>query len=219
MTRAPHRRAYGAIILLVTAGLGIAAYAVGWRNVLATPDQRGAWNMREAHYDRAAGAFRDPMWRAVATFRAGDFKGAAAILSGIDTADAAYDHGNALVMLGQYEEAVKRYDRAIALRPGWSDAEANRTLARLRAERLKTTGGDTGNTDSQPDQVVFDATKPKDDAARDDPGAGGPPMSDEAARALWLRGVQTKPADFLRAKFAYQLQIGTPDPASGGKAP
>ena len=31
------------------------------------------------------------------------------------------------------------------------------------------------------------------------------PMSDEAVRALWLKRVQTRPADFLRAKFAYQL--------------
>lgn len=30
-------------------------------------------------------------------------------------------------------------------------------------------------------------------------------MSDEAVRALWLKRVQTRPADFLRAKFAYQL--------------
>ncbi len=31
-------------------------------------------------------------------------------------------------------------------------------------------------------------------------------MSDEAVRALWLKRVQTRPADFLRVKFAYQLQ-------------
>ncbi len=29
-------------------------------------------------------------------------------------------------------------------------------------------------------------------------------MSDEELRAIWLRQVQTKPADFLAAKFAYQ---------------
>ena len=32
------------------------------------------------------------------------------------------------------------------------------------------------------------------------------PLSDEELRALWLRRVQTKPADFLRAKFAFQAQ-------------
>ena len=167
MTRDSHHHAYAVITLLMLVALAGLGYDVGWRNVLATPDQRGAWSMREARYEQAAQDFRDPVWRAVATFRAGDFKEAARILSGLDTADAAYNHGNALVMLGQYEDAVKRYDRALALRPGWSDAEANRALARLRAERLKTTGGDTGNTDSQPDQVVFDASKPKDDAAHE----------------------------------------------------
>lgn len=213
------RRAYAAIAILVLAALAVLAYDVGWRNVLATPDQRGAWSMREQRYERAARAFQDPTWRAVAAYRAGDFKEAARILSGLDTAEAAYDHGNALVMLGQYDDAAKRFDRALVLRPDWPDAEANRTLARLRAERLKTTGGETGDTDSRPDQVVYDPAKPRDDAARVDPGTGGPPMSDEAARALWLRGVQTKPADFLRAKFAYQLQIENAVPASGGNLP
>ena len=33
---------------------------------------------------------------------------------------------------------------------------------------------------------------------------GGEKLSDEELREVWLRQVQTKPADFLRAKFAYQ---------------
>jgi len=34
----------------------------------------------------------------------------------------------------------------------------------------------------------------------DEPGAPNP----AEMRAIWLRQVQTKPADFLKAKFAYQ---------------
>jgi Ca-activated chloride channel family protein len=37
-------------------------------------------------------------------------------------------------------------------------------------------------------------------------------MSDAAVRALWLKRVQTRPADFLRMKFAYQLQNGPSAP-------
>ena len=33
----------------------------------------------------------------------------------------------------------------------------------------------------------------------------GGELSDAQLQALWLRRVQTKPAEFLRAKFAYQL--------------
>ena len=69
-----------------------------------------------------------------------------------DTAEGAFDQGNALVMLGQYDDALKRYDRALALRPGWAAALNNREIARIRGERKKTQGGETGNTDDKPDE-------------------------------------------------------------------
>ncbi|RDI57188.1 tetratricopeptide repeat protein [Microvirga subterranea] len=211
------RHAYAAIACAVAVALIALGVATGWRTMLLTPDQHGAWAMRHERFREAADAFADPMWRGVALFRAGAFKDAAQAFAALDTAEAAYDHGNALVMLGQYDNAVGRYDRALELRPGWAEAEANRTLARLRAERMKTTGGDMGDTDSRPDEVVFDPDKPKGSEGKDQPVAGGAPMSDEAVRALWLRGVQTRPADFLRAKFAYQLR--NPASPSAGGAP
>ena len=33
----------------------------------------------------------------------------------------------------------------------------------------------------------------------------GEQMSDEGLRELWLQRVQTRPGDFLRVKFSYQL--------------
>ena len=146
----------------------------------------------------------------VASFRAGDFKTAAQRLASIDTAEGAYDAGTALVMLGKYDEAVKRYDRGLDLRPGWAEAEANREIARVRAERMKAEGGVTDDTESAPDQIVYDKTRK---GGADTTVAGGQPMSNEAVRAMWLKRVETRPADFLKAKFAYQLQdqpAGTP---------
>ena len=111
---------------------------------------------------------------------------------------------HAFVMLGQYDEAVKRYDRALALRPGWQDAATNREIARIRGDRKKLEGGVTDDTESKPDEIVFDKTKKGgEDTTLEKAGA---PMSDDAVRALWLKRVQTKPADFLRVKFSYQLQ-------------
>jgi Ca-activated chloride channel family protein len=206
------RHAYAAIACAAALALIGLGFMTGWRAMLLTPDQRGAWAMRHARFQEASDAFADPMWHGAALFRAGAFKDAAQAFAALDTAEAAYDQGNALVMLGQYDNAVGRYDRALELRPGWAEAEANRKLARLRAERMKTTGGDMGDTDSKPDEVVFDPNKPKDGEGKDDQVAGGEPMSDAAVRALWLRGVQTRPADFLRAKFAYQLQNRSTSP-------
>ncbi|PNQ95373.1 hypothetical protein C1S70_29330 (plasmid) [Azospirillum argentinense] len=201
-----------AIVLLSLAG---ATLLLGWKNLWATPDQRGRWLMERGRYAEAADAFIEPMWRGVALMKAGNFKDAAPQFAGIDTAEAAYDQGNALVMQGKYDDAVARYDRALALRPGWADAEANRTLARLRADRVRAKGGDDGNTEDDPDDVVYDRTKK--DGGKDTETAGGAPMSDEAIRALWLKRVQTQPADFLRARFAYQLQAAPePGTAPGG---
>ena len=121
------RRSRRALCVATLAG---AAWSVGWSQLWLTPDQRGRRLMAQQRYAEAAAAFADPMWRGVAQFRAGDFKAAAQTFGGMDTAEAAYDQGNALVMLGKYDEAIERYDRALALRPGWPDAEANRTLAR-----------------------------------------------------------------------------------------
>ncbi len=150
--------------------------------------------------------------RGIALVKAGSFDDAATEFAGIDTAEAAYDQGNALVMLGKYDDAVTcRYDRALALRPGWNNAP--RPIARLPAYArpgLKTTGGvPAGGDEDTPDAVVFEkghkpATGEKDQA----PGDGE--MSDEAIRALWLARVHTQPADFLRARFLSQLQPHSP---------
>ncbi|WP_247887870.1 tetratricopeptide repeat protein [Azospirillum argentinense] len=203
-----------AIVLLSLAG---ATLLLGWKDLWATPDQRGRWLMERGRYAEAADAFIEPMWRGVALMKAGNFKDAAPQFAGIDTAEAAYDQGNALVMQGKYDDAVARYDRALALRPGWADAEANRTLARLRADRVRAKGGDDGDTEDDPDDVVYDRTKK--DGGKDTETAGGAPMSDEAIRALWLKRVQTQPADFLRARFAYQLQAPPEPGTSPGGSP
>lgn len=199
---------------LTVAALALGAWHLGWRGLWASPDQRGRWLFERQRYDEAASAFRDPLWRGVALMRAGDFKQAAEVLGGMDTALAAYDQGNALVMLGQYEQAVARYDRALELRPGWADASTNRALAQARAERLKAPGADAGDQEEGADQVVYD--KDKKNQGGQDTGTTGDAMSDAAVRALWLKRVQTRPADFLRARFAYQLQAA-PAPATGGR--
>ena len=187
--------------------LAIAAWQVGWGNVWASPDQRGRYLFERGRYAEAAAAFVDPTWRGVAEMRGGDFKAAEATFAAIDTAEGAYDQGNALVMLGKYEDAVKRYDRALELRPDWPDAKSNRHLAQLRADRLKSPGADAGDQREGADQVVYD--KDAKNPAGQETQVNGSPMDDQTVRALWLKSVHTKPADFLRARFTYQLSAQT----------
>lgn len=195
-------RIYGMIALAGCVALAGAGYRLGWDGLWLSPDQRGRVLMHEARPAKAARAFRDPLWRGVALFRAGAFKEAAQAFAARDSAEAAFNQGNALVMLGQYDDALKRYDRALALRPGWQAALGNREIARIRSERNKTPGGEPGNTDDAPDAVVFDKTKK---SGEDTIVEGDKPMSDDQVRELWLKRVQTQPADFLRARFSYEL--------------
>ncbi|HIE98204.1 MAG: hypothetical protein ABGZ53_25045 [Fuerstiella sp.] len=84
-------------------------------------------------------------------------------------------------------------------------------MPRSQADHLRPNSSPTGTV--APAQ--FDAYRfgQKNDSRADvyfrDVGCGtGQPLSDSAMQALWLRRVQTKPADFLKAKFAYQLATG-----------
>ena len=60
----------------------------------------------------------------------------------------------------------------------------------------------TGGT-LEADDIVFDKGKSSPEAENEEV-AGGEELRDSEMRAIWLRNVRTRPADFLRVKFAYQ---------------
>lgn len=176
---------------------------LSWQDFWSSPDQRGQRLMEAGRYAEAATQFADPMRRGVAQFRAGDFKAAAETFGGIDTADAAYDQGTALIMLGKYDEAIKRFDRALVLRPGWADAAANRTLAAARKAAINTSGSDAGDQREGADRIVYDKDKTSGSAQQTDAGSV---MTDQSVRALWLKRIEPRPAEFLRQRFLFQLE-------------
>mgnify|MGYP001826000300 CR=1 FL=1 len=190
----------GLVLLLI--GSGLYCLSEGTCSVL-TADQSGYQSFKRAQYSQAASQFTDPMWQAVALYRQGEFDKAASLFAGYNTAEAAFNQGNALVMQGKYEAAVERFSRALELRSDWEDATVNLEIASARAEILKKEGGDMTGGKIGADEIVFDKAKPP-------PSAGEVQVettqeaSDAELRSIWLRQVQTRPADFLRAKFAHQ---------------
>ncbi len=175
--------------------------------LLFTSDQNAYRLFEQEKYAEAAERFTDPMWNGVSLFKAGDFKGAAGVFAGFDTAEGAFNQGNALVMQGEYETAAARYGRALELRPGWKAATVNLEIALGRAKLVELKGGDMTGGEMGADEIVFEKGKSP-PGAGEEQVEGGAPLSDAEMRASWLRRVQTRPADFLKSKFAYQHAKG-----------
>lgn len=180
--------------------------ASAWSALWFTPDQQGRRHFERSEFVEAAETFHDPLWQGVAWYRAGEFRKAAQALARRDTPEAHYNQGNARVMLGQYEAAMACYDRALERQPGWREATENRALAAARAKALDIEGGNMTEGKLGADKILFDSGKKGPDAQTVEI-AGGKALSDQEIQALWLRRVHTSPADFLKAKFAYQEAV------------
>ncbi|MFD2158738.1 tol-pal system YbgF family protein [Rubritalea tangerina] len=141
---------------------------------LRTADQKAYAAFHGGEYVRAAEGFADPMWRGVAYFKAGDFKQAAKVFSGIRTAEGHYNHGNALMMLGKYDGAIGSYDNAISMGAG-EDAKVNRAIAEARKKALDFDGGNMTDGKIGSDGITFEQgnNDPSEDAGEEVVEGGG----------------------------------------------
>lgn len=181
-----------------------AIFAITWAGLWFTPDQEGRRLFQREEYVEAAEAFRNPMWKGASYYRAGDFKRAAAAFSRLQTPEGFFNKGDALVMLGNYDAAIEAYGKALEKRPGWKEASDNLELAKARAKRKQSEGGDLGDQREGADQIVFD--KKKNNEGQDTDVSGDKASDPSTVQAMWLRKVTSKPADFLKAKFSWQYQ-------------
>ena len=173
-----------------------------WTSLWYTPDQAGQQRLQRGDFQGAAETFHDPMRQGVAWFLGGEFAKAEQAFARVATPEAEFNRGNCLVMLGQYEAAVARYDRALEMRADWDDARINRDIAVARARLVERKGADLGDQKLGADDITFDKGQK---GGGQETQVEVPAPSGAEMQALWLRRVQTKPADFLRAKFAHQL--------------
>jgi Ca-activated chloride channel family protein len=174
-------------------------------SLFLTADQQGQRLFRSGAYGEAAQRFADPAWRATALYRDGEFQDAAAAYGLMTSAEALYNQGTALIMQGKYQEAVKVLDSAVSLKPDWQAAVDNRSVAVARAERVKKEGGEMTGGMLEADEYVFSDNKTSGGQA--DESAMFEAQNPAEMRAIWLRQVQTRPGEFLKAKFAYQQSV------------
>ena len=163
-----------------------------------TADQQGDQLLANGDFVEAAAIYEDPIRQGVAYFRAGDFESAAGAFARVDQAESAFDRGNSLVMLGKYDDAIASYDRALQFKPDWKEGKDNRAIAVARRDKMIPPDDDSGGTGGQlkADEIVFDDRAQNASQTQEVEVGKGEQLSDGELRKLWLKRVQTKPADF-----------------------
>lgn len=99
------------------------------------PDQQGQALLENGDAKQAAEKFEDSGWKGAARYRAGDFQGALESWQGREDVEDLYNQGNALAQLGQYQEALEAYKRALQKAPDHADAQYNYDLVKNGLEK------------------------------------------------------------------------------------
>ena len=194
--------------LLLLGLFGLWSKSEHWIDLWQTSEQQAEQLMRAGKYQAAAEHSADPLRRGNALFRGKNFAAALEVYTTINSAEGRFNLGNTLVLLGRYTEAIVAYREALTIKPGWPPAKNNLLIARLRAEQLKTSGGEMTGGQLDADEIVFEeGGSDKESQQIEIAGATDEVLTNEQLRALWLRKVQTQPADFLRLKFSYQYAM------------
>jgi len=205
---------WAALLALAVPSSAGAADGSFW-DLWATRDQQAHAHFARGDYAAAAARFEDPLWRGTACYRAGDYACAVDAFARVDSPRAWYDLGNAYARQGELRLALASYDKALQGRPGWPDARANRARVAGLLPPEKKPDEDEGQADPslKPDEVKIDDKGKK--------GRSGPVevkvLTDEQIAQMWLRGVHTSPAGFLRSRFA--VQAAASRPAATGAPP
>ena len=172
-----------------------------WMDLWLTHDQQGYYYFERGEYKEAAGKFEDPIWKGLTLSRAGNYEDALNAFALSDTAEAWYNQGNALAHMGKYPHAVQAYQQALVRRHPWPEAQENLALVESLIPKAKNKDKDQQEEapNLPPDQVKFD-----------EQGEQGKKtqmrikLDPKKMAEIWMRNIQTTPADFLRRRFAMQ---------------
>jgi len=199
------------ILVIVGILVTLTLQSVDWsfKALLITPAQEYQYHFNKKEYVKAAESGGSVLQKGTALYLAGEFKAAATMFGSSGSLETIYNRANSYVMLGKYDLAISDYEKVLQEKPDWKEASDNLELALLRKEKMAPPGDDFGGTGGMlgADEIVIGdremGSSENDDESQSPEGAT---LNKNEQQALWLKKVQTKPADFLRLKFSYQLE-------------
>lgn len=173
-----------------------------WMDLWLTHDQQGRYYFERGEYNKAALKFEDPLWKGLSLARAGDYEDALNAFALSDSAEAWYNQGNALAHLGKYPESAQAYQQALVRRHPWPEAQQNLELVESLIPKAKNKDNEEQEeaTNLPPDQVKVDEKGKKGKKTQIQQAKIDPKKLAE----IWMRNIQTTPADFLRRRFEMQ---------------
>jgi len=181
-------------------------------NLWMTADQQGRQLFEKENYAEAALRFEDPLWKGIAYYFNKDYESAIQQFSRLETAESYFNLGNAYVHIEDYEQAKESYEQALKQKPDYVEAKHNQKIVQEILDRIAHEEEEKDQRTQPGSQIGADEIKiadPEDQKKREE--TEGEPIelqqemySDEQLNEMWMRRVQTSPADFLRNKFSYQ---------------
>ena len=208
----------GPLLLLLLAPLAALAFRRGWvLVVLIAPlagygadgwftksDRQGMRAFENRDFERAAGLFADPAWRAAALHRDGRFIESADVLNGLTTVRARYNRATALALAGRVQDAIRLYEELLLDHPDHADARHN--LAVLRQQ-----GGPATSAGDEASAARAEMADEVEEAEFAAPDTGETELADEELlpdqTQRWLQQVPDDPGGLLRRKFLRQYRM------------
>jgi Ca-activated chloride channel family protein len=136
------RRGWVLAIAFVLMPVAEPVHAFGWDDIWLTKDQQAQRQLAEGSAADAATLFKDPVWQAVAHYRAGEYAGSASSFAAQEDTESLYNLGNALARLGEFESAIDAYEQVLEINAGNEDAQYNRDLIKDMLDRQQESESD-----------------------------------------------------------------------------
>jgi len=176
-------------------------------NLWLSPDQQGRYYFESGNYDEAAKRFKDSLWKGVSYYSNENFEAAIGEFVKVNTPEGYFNLGNAYAHSENYEEAVRSYKISIRLKPDYKEALVNLELVQSLIEKKKKEEGEQeqeGDPSFEADEIKFDEKGKKGKKGEIEQSM----FTEEQIAEMWMRNIQTSPADFLKMKFSIQTRNG-----------